>query len=272
MESYFRINSLNIQTVINMINSILEPTAPQIRRSNLLLHQGGSAVTRSELAQTPTPKPTKSWHPIPHLQLLQVVERALLSRGFVIVEQAHGLTHEGARYFGLLQVQNNHPGHETCKVIGLRNSNDRSISAGLVAGNQVVVCSNLCFSGEIQIARKHTPKIMQDLPQMAYDAVVGLNKFWDQQQRRIEVYRRTKISDQVAHDLVIRSVDMGIIATRMVPKVLTEYRVPRHAEFKPRNLYSYYNSYTELWKGRLDLLPNRSRKLHDLLDGFVGLN
>ncbi len=256
-----------------MITDIIEPTSPPlVRHSNLLLHHGDHAVTRSELAQTPTPRPTKSWQPIPHLRLLQVVEKALLERGFVVIEQAHGLSHEGQRFFGLLQVQNNHPGHETSKVVGLRNSHDQSISAGIVAGNQVLVCSNLCFSGEIQIARKHTPRILEDLPQLAYDAVVSLNKYWEQQQRRIEEYRRTRISDPVAHHLVVRSVDNGIIATRMLPKVLKEYREPRHAEFKPRTLWSLQNSYTELWKGRIDLLPERSRKLHELMDDLCTLN
>lgn len=246
--------------------------APQPKRANLLLHCGSSAVSRSELAQVKTPKATKTWQPIPHLALLQVVEKALLERGFTIVEQAHGLTHDQGRYFGLLQVTNNHPGHETHKVVGVRNSHDMRFSAGVVAGSQVLVCDNLCFAGEIQIARRHTPRILQDLPKMTHDAIIGLNRYWSRQQERIHAYRRKRISDQQAHDLVIRSTDTGVMANSYIPKVLQEWREPRHKEFKPRNLWSLQNAYTEVFKGRLDLLPERSRKLHKVLDSCCSQN
>lgn len=52
----------------------------------------------------PTPAPTETWNPVPHLRVLQTVERALLERGHKITGQGHGLTHDGARYFGLLEV------------------------------------------------------------------------------------------------------------------------------------------------------------------------
>ena len=95
-----------------MIIDTIDPVAPPAqKRCNLLLHCGSSAVSRGELAQVTTPKTTKTWHPIPHLKLLQVVEKALLERGFCVAEQAHGLSKDGHRYFGLLQVNNNHPGH-----------------------------------------------------------------------------------------------------------------------------------------------------------------
>jgi hypothetical protein len=213
-----------------------------------------------------TPGATKTWQPIPHLALLQLVEKALLSRGFTVLEQAHGLSHDQGRYFGLLQVSNNHPGHETHKVVGVRNSHDMTFSAGVVAGSQVLVCDNLCFAGEIQIARKHTPRIMDDLPRMTHDAVLGLNRYWEMQQTRISVYRRRRITDQQAHDLIIQSVDSGVMANSYIPKVLDEWRHPRHREFKPRNLWSLQNGFTEVFKGRIDLLPERSMRLHGVLD------
>ncbi len=257
-----------------MITDTLDPVAPPApaKRCNLLLHCGSSAVSRAELAQVNTPKATKTWQPIPHLKLLQLVEKALLERGFIISEQAHALSHNEGRYFGLLQVTNNHPGHETHKIVGVRNSDDMSFSAGVVAGSQVLVCDNLCFAGEIQIARKHTPRIMEDLPRMTHDAVLGLNRYWEQQQARIMAYRRKQITNQQAHDLVIRSVDKGVVANSYIPKVLQEWRQPRHPEFRPRNLWSLHNGFSEVFKGRVDLLPERSMRLHGVLDAYCQQN
>ncbi|MGJ8639707.1 MAG: DUF932 domain-containing protein [Opitutaceae bacterium] len=250
----------------------MSSTLFEFKRANLLLHCGSSAVSRSELAQVATPKATKTWQPIPHLKLLQFVEKALLERGFVISEQAHGLSHDQGRYFGLLQVTNNHPGHETHKVVGVRNSHDQTFSAGVVAGSQVLVCDNLCFAGEIQIARKHTPRIMDDLPRMTHDAVIGLSRYWEIQQSRITCYRNKRVSDSQAHDIVVRSVDAGVMANSYIPKVLQEWRQPRHKEFRSRNLWSLQNSYTEAFKGRIDLLPGRSKRMHTVLDAYCGMN
>ncbi|MGJ8653017.1 MAG: DUF932 domain-containing protein [Opitutaceae bacterium] len=256
-----------------MLLDLLEQVAaPQPKRANLLLHCGSSAVSRGELAQVNTPKATKTWQPIPHLKLLQLVEKALLERGFAISEQAHGLSHDQSRYFGLLQVVNNHPGHETHKVVGVRNSHDQTFSAGVVAGSQVLVCDNLCFAGEIQIARKHTPRIMDDLPRMTHDVVLGLNRYWNQQQSRISAYRKNRISDAQAHHLLIKSVDSGVMANSYVPKVLQEWRQPRHKEFAPRNMWSLQNAFTEVFKGRIDLLPERSMRLHGVLDAHCERN
>lgn len=221
---------------------------------------------------TPTPRATKSWKPIPHIKLLQVVEKFLLEQGFAIQGQAHGLTHDQARYFGLLEISGRSASQEYRYVVGVRNSHDMRFSAGVVAGSQVLVCDNLCFSGEIQLARKHTPRILKDLPRLAGDAVAGLKRFWDQHDRRVARYRDVRIGDVRAHDLIVRSVDMGVMANSYIPKVLQEWREPRHQEFKPKNVWSLQNAFTEVFKGRVDLLPDRTRRLHELLDREVGLN
>lgn len=80
-----------------MITDTIEPVAPpEPKRCNLLLHQGANAVSRGEVAETPTPRPTATWQPVPHLRVLQTVERALLGRGVAITGQSHGLSHDNA--------------------------------------------------------------------------------------------------------------------------------------------------------------------------------
>lgn len=255
-----------------MIIDTQEPAAPpEPKRCDLLLQHGSSAVSRGELAVTPTPSPTKTWRPIPHMRLLRLVEKALRDCGLAVAGQSHGLTHEGGRYFGLLEITAATGDSDYRQVAGVRNSHDMRFSAGVVAGTQVLVCDNLCFSGEIQIARKHTPRILEDLPRLAYEAVGGLSRYWNEQDKRIEAYREKDLDDRDAHDLVVRAVDNGVMANSYVPKVLREWRNPRHREFEDRNVWSLHNAFTEVFKGRLDLLPERSVRLNRLLDASAGL-
>ncbi len=242
-----------------------------MKSCNLILHCGAEAVERDALRAVHTPAATSTWQPVSHLRLIQQVEHALAASHLTIVNQAHALSHEGARYFGLLQIQNGSENPDYAWVLGLRNSHDKRFPAGIVAGASVFVCDNLSFSGEVELARKHTVYIERDLPQLTERAIGQLVERWHSQDTRIARYREKTITDVAAHDLMIRAVDVGVVPVSTLPKVITEWRVPAHEEFQPRNTWSLFNAFTEALKGNLPLLPRRTQALHGLMDAHVGL-
>ena len=244
-----------------------------MNKCNLILHCGAAEVPRKALAAVPTPAATETWHPIPHEEFVSRVEWELPRYGLDIVQEAHALTHDsGSRYFGLVQVAHEGLEHSDYSlVIGLRNSHDKSLPAGLVAGAQVLVCDNLSFAGEICLARRHTPNIMRDLPSLVGDALGRLLVMFRTQEQRVERYRATRLSDADAHDLTIRALDSGVFCASKIPDVLKEWREPRHEAFRPRSLWSWFNASTENLKGALHLLPKRSQALYRLCDDFVGV-
>ena len=244
---------------------------PPPRRANLLLHCGAHAVDRVIIGATPTPEPTATWTPLPHMTLIEEAERVLQSNGLSVVNQAHSLTHDGLRYFGLMEIQNGVIDRDYAWVLGLRNSHDKSFPAGIVAGANVFVCDNLSFSGEIKIARKHTRFILRDLPFLTQRAIGRLMERWHHQDQRIGAYKGKNLSDSSAHDLIIRSTDVRACTPRQIPAILREWRNPRHEEFEARTLWALFNSFTEVLKGNLNELPKRTEALHGLLDLYVGL-
>lgn len=239
---------------------------------NLFLHCGGQTVSREALAQVHTPGATESWHPIPHLQLIETIEKTLTFTNLKVGSFAHSLSHEGARYFGLMEIRNCDNAHDHCWVLGLRNSHDKTFPAGIVAGASVFVCDNLSFSGEVKLARKHTRHIVRDLPLLVEQGIGRLMEKWHDQSTRFAAYREKRLGGAAAHDLVIRAIDVGVCSNRQIPSVLNEWRVPRHEEFKTRNVWSLFNAFTETLKeGSLTELPKRTQALHALLDTHVGL-
>lgn len=244
---------------------------PQRRHPNLLLHCGAKAVEREQVVEVPTPWATETWTPIPHIDLIVQVENTLRANGLAIGTQAHSLTHDGTRYFGLTEVQRDESDADYCWVLGLRNSHDKSFPAGIVAGSSVFCCDNLGFSGEVKLARKHTRFITRDLPRLVQSAIGKLMDRWHHQDARLATYKLADIDDRTAHDLVIRACDVGVCPNRKVPEVLKQWRQPDHAEFEPRNVWSLFNSFTEALKGNLVELPHRTEALHGLLDSHVGL-
>ena len=244
-----------------------------MKTANLTLHCGAAHVDREVIPTVKTPDHTDTWYPIPHIDFITQVESALTAAKMRIVEQAHSLTKEGDRYFGLFQVSNcQNTGDDYSYVLGMRNSHDKSFPAGLVVGSQVFICDNLAFSGEIRIARKHTRYIMDDLPKLTSNAVGMLAEKWTLMSDRIERYKATEISDRDAHDFMLRSLDVGATTLQQIPGILKEWRTPRHPEFaQGKTAWRLFNAYTEIGKETsLAMLPKRTISLHGLMDAQVG--
>jgi hypothetical protein len=57
-----------------------------------------------------------------------------------------------------------------------------------------------------------------------------------------------------------------------MPKVLADWRKPRHEEFEPRTAWSLFNCFTETLKETsLFKLAPHTQALHGLLDQFCGV-
>ncbi len=242
-----------------------------MKSCNLVLHCGAAAVERAQVRSVPTPISTPTWTPIPHLRLVEQVERALRAASLEIVNQAHALSHGGDRYFGLIQVETGRSNRDYSLVLGLRNSHDKRFPAGLVAGAQVFVCDNLSFHGEVELSRKHTRNIGRDLPLLTERAIGQLQESWHCQEKRIDRYMGHTLADRDAHDLMVRAVDVGVCPVTVLPRVVQEWREPSHEVFRERTVWSLFNGFTEALKGNLGLLPARTQALHGLMDGYVGL-
>ena len=200
------------------------------------------------------------------------MEKTLAANHLSIGAQAHSLSHEGQRYFGLMEIMGRATDADYCWVLGLRNSHDKTFPCGIAAGASVFVCDNLSFSGEVKLVRKHTRFIGRDLPFLIERGIGQLMQRWHDQDTRINAYRTYELEDKDAHDIIIRATDVGACTNRLVPVVLKEWRESRHEAFQQRNIWSLFNAFTEALKdGDLSVLPKRTEALHALMDSHVGL-
>ena len=239
----------------------------------MLLHCGAQTVSREDLLAVPTPRGTQTWYPLSHETILREVVGQLESSGFAILEETHALSHEGARYFGVMSVTlPNRAEADFGWIVGIRNSHDQSYPAGLVAGTKVTVCDNLCFSGEVRISRKHTRFAERDLRHLTARAVGQLGDKFRGLDQRVIAYKAERINNARAHDIVIRAVDCAAITPAQIPDVLMQWRKPEHEAFEPRNAWSLFNAFTEVFK---TVTPHtalrRGEALHGLFDAEVAL-
>lgn len=240
--------------------------------NGLMLHCGANHATREEVMNSHTPPRTDTHVPVPHGTLLTHLDRVISNGGMRIKSEAHALSHLDNRYFGLLELEwgSDDKGHSL--IVGARNSHDKSFRYELAMGSKVFVCDNLSFTGDVQVARMHTRRVMDDLARLTADAFGKLRQLAAFQDRRIEHYKNTSMSTRRAHDLVIKAIDAKALPASKVPAVLKEWRDPRHPEFKGKNAWSFFNAFTEIYKtGSLELTHKRSQRLYGLIDANIGL-
>ena len=239
--------------------------------SHILQSKAPLSVKRDELHGIPVPSGTHSWRPVAHTTILGEVEARLRETGTRIVGERLTVTHGGGRLFAVLRVGNPDAPFGVEQAIGVRNAHDQAFAAGVAAGMQVLVCSNLSFAGDVVFKRRHTVNVMRDLPGMVSSAVDSLQGLWQRQTRQVEAYRNTRLLNHRAHDLTIQALDAGVISGSRIPRIIAEWRDPRHEDFRPRTVWSFFNAITENLKDYTHDLPTRTQQLHAVCDRFVGI-
>ena len=214
-----------------------------------------------------------SYQPISHELLIDKTRKHLDDGGFSVVNECHNLARGGKRYFGLFEVT--HPDRENTErgtIIGLRNAHDKCFPAGLCAGDAPFVCDNLIFTNSVKLARRHTRHILAELDQVIARTLGKLFNFWIGQDNRIDSYKAYDLTNPQVNDLVIRAYKAGAVSKTKVVDVVQQWEKSDHPEFWDKNMNSLYNAFSEVYKGNLVALPQRSEALHSVLDAEVGFD
>lgn len=218
--------------------------------NKLCLHVCAHPIDYTELSEIPTPEMTNSHRPIPHVALVDSVEKEFQAGGFHLVSSQHAVSADRQKYFGLMEVVPPDRRVETSDqyayTIGIRNSHDKTLSAGLVFGTRVFVCDNLAFSGDYKIFRKHTSGIWSDLPERVRDGVVlATNKCMDMG-RVIRQMRDVHIDQHESDHLICNMLRSRILSPQIADRTLRarEEMMEDDAIDYADSLWGLYNAVT----------------------------
>ena len=222
--------------------------------STMVLHRGGQAATLQDLAAVPLPQKTDSYTPVSHYDLAtnacRVGQELLEHRGWRLDGAQFGLANEGQRMFGLVAFRNGIDGMGL--AVGFRNSYDKSMSVGFAIGARVFVCDNLALAGDLVIFRKHTGNLIDHLQDQLVLTFHKSQSTFDQLVDDRQVMLDHPIHEEEGFELLGRAYGRGLLKPRSFVGVVDQWRNPEHEEFRPRNLWSLYNGFTEVYKA----LPN----------------
>jgi hypothetical protein len=212
----------------------------------LISHVETDRVTREQLRVVETPQGTDTWKPIPHIELVEMLDRVLHSSQITIREEQFALRRDGSMLFGILELAYGET-QEGTAALGLRTANDKSMSIQICAGLAVFVCDNLAFRGDlIALKRKHTSGL--NLREELTTAVLRFQDHFGRLVGEIEILKRRELQNVEAKALIHDVFAEGLMPVRLLPPVSQAYFEPKIPDFEPRNAWSLHNAFTTVAK------------------------
>ena len=231
---------------------------------SLLLHAGANPVDYDELRNLPVPAATPTHVPIPHYRVVDLIAHSLSYYGHEVVEQHHGVTPDGARYFGVLTLRSRYTDYTD--MVGLRNSHDKKFPIGIGFGSRTFVCDNLAFSADHVVKRKHTANAKRDLPGLIGEIIEPLAIQREAQHRQLECYRATPLTDDRADQAIMQMYRSQVIGVQRIADVLHQWEEPSH-DWGDKTGWRLFNAATLALTGKVSENPKVTSALHTILDG-----
>jgi hypothetical protein len=202
-------------------------------------------ITRTDLGLMPLPPATDTFQPIAHNELVDAIDEALSLRRFHITRSEFAASPDGMKLFGLLEINAVFDGIRF--AVGLRNSNDKSMRLGMVAGYRVTVCDNMMFKGDFNpLLAKHTKGL--DLIESVSIGIDRIHRGFEPLKRAIETKRLITITDDDARILIYQAFIENKFPISLIKTVHQNYFEPEWEDFQDRSLWSLENAFTESFK------------------------
>tara|TARA_Y100000310_G_scaffold56232_1_gene51591 strand:+ start:27227 stop:28024 length:798 start_codon:yes stop_codon:yes gene_type:complete len=225
-------------------------------------------ATRHDIDLVSLPNRTRTYTPVPHGEVVDIVETEAQNMGLTVKNPVFGLARKGQQLFGAFEVVGqDHLGGEVQLMLGFRNSYDKSLSLGVCFGAKVFVCSNLCFSGYAgeegvagSISQKHTTFVYEKVMDKLHAGLSQFGIFRDAQEKFFGRLGEAKLDDDKAYATIVRAAQADAIRNADILDVakVWNYQEHRpeteetpddwHTEFQPRNAWSLFNCFTEAQK------------------------
>ena len=220
-------------------------------------------VERDYLENLRTPEPMGSRHaPYPFYSFATDTVRAIEDAGFAVTQEDYAITKDEQRLFGLLNVsrpQNTSFGVPVADLhkpdwnmlVALRGSHDQSVSRGLAIGSRVMVCSNLCFHGDLgNWNSKQTTHISHRIPEMVADAVAGLGNARQRLTVDFDKFNTQQITRDQGDNVLLDIFRSGGFSPSQLGRAITDWdkcSVEEHTA-NGRNVWWLFNSATHALK------------------------
>jgi Domain of unknown function (DUF932) len=217
-----------------------------MQHGQLLSHVDTDLVTRTDLRSVAAPAPTSTFRPVPHIELVEMLDLVLQQNQIRIREEQFALRRDGSMLFGVLQLAYGESPDGTA-ALGLRTANNKTMATQICAGLSVLVCDNLAFRGDmIALRRKHTSGL--HLREELAGAVLRFQDHFGRLAGEVTTLKERRFTNIEAKALLHDAFAKGVMPLRFLPAGSQAYFEPQVAEFAQRTAWFLHNAFADFAK------------------------
>lgn len=223
----------------------------------------------------PVPQATDTYSPIPHMVFLGDIGRKIREAGFRSHNNRLYCNLRGTQVVGFTDIIQDRLSEDSFGMrlsFGFKNSYDKSMSAAIVLGASVAICTNGVIAGDlIAFKRKHTGNVLAEVNEKLNEAVTKISSVFSRLVTDARIMAEYQLTPkQKAEILGVMYFEEEIVS----PNQLSIVKKELHSSetFKGDSLWDLYNHVTVALKTS----PARTYvedhiRLHDFMTGIAGI-
>lgn len=215
-----------------------------------------TVMSRHMIERLPVPEARGAFHhPVGFGEYIGQVHEALDIEGIEVANEEYAVRKDGQRFFGMMTIEPKEG--ELIKAtdwqltLGLRGSHDQRIPRGLALGSNVLVCSNLCFHGELGVFKtKQTTNIQHRLPTLIRTAIAQIPQMAARQEAEYEAYKNYVLAPRAGDAALVEIHRRGGLSAAQLGKAIKEWDKPSYDEHGElgHTAWRLFNACTEALK------------------------
>jgi hypothetical protein len=231
------------------IGLVVKKHEEELGMMGLAAHVDTKRVPVEIVMDVPTPDRTRTWGAIGHGQLIDTLKEAVGKADLIVKREEYSLSKDGGRMFGVFTMKGDST--EKARMLGFRNSIDKTLAVGLTAGTRVFVCDNMAFSGEFLDYHVHharlTVEVLQIAAKTALQSMMGKMEAFEQWHDSLAQYNLKRTDSEA---LTFRAVEEGVLSPGKFGKfheLFFEKKNDENDAFYHNTLYGFHGAMTQLW-------------------------
>ena len=248
--------------------------------SQLMYSAADSLVTYDQMLAVPTPEPMGAFHqPVGFGDYLELIKHRLDRAGISVEHEEYVLDAQGDTFFGCMEIGIDGFRRDDLSItIGVRGSHSQQVPRGLTIGNRVMVCSNLCFSGDLgTMTTKQTTNVWDRLPGLIDQSVAQIPQLAQREEERVDVFKTFNFNQRGGDAALVELTRQGALTSAQLGRAIQEWDRPSYEEHTESGFSAWrlLNAVTEVQKPtganvNMDTVRDRTSRATRWLDEIVG--
>ena len=255
--------------------------------SNLMYCNQDTILNRQQLMAIPTPNATGAYHkPIGYGDFLDLILNRLDNAGLSVLNEEYVTAQDNGRFFGTMElglksgdglISND----KMTITLGVRGAHNQTIPRAICLGNRVVVCSNLCFNGDLaNVQTKQTLNAWDRLPSLVDRAIDSVPALAQREERRFNAYNEHVFTSPRHGDAaLVELYRKDALTAPQLGRAIAQWDHPTYEEHNENGntAWKLLNACTEAVKPtgnsvNMDHIRQRTSAASSFIDSVVGID